>query len=165
MRNHVSRRVFDMTRWTLAVCAIGSLLACDTSTPGTYTVGSVVRPDVAVSVQIAPETFFVGTPGAFACPGGVFSPAFALVITPFGAARPLVDSATFRLIDGSTVGGPSITFPRPELTRMFGTLVIAQRRTFAFSPAFGCPAAWPRAMTADVVMSDGQRFTASMALR
>jgi hypothetical protein len=154
-----------MTRWILAGCAVASLLACDTSGPGTYRAGGVLQPDVAATVQIAPETFFVGTPGARACSTGLFSPTFALVITPFGSRSASVESATFRLIDGSTIGGPSITFPQAQLTRMFGTLVIVQRRTFTFSPAFSCPTTWPHAMTADVVLSGGQRHSATMALQ
>jgi hypothetical protein len=161
----MNRRGFNMTRWVLAGCAVASLVACDTSTTGQYTAGGVVQPEVAVSVRIAPETFFIGTPGARACVAGVFSPSFALVVTPFGSRNVSVESATFRLIDGSTVGGSSVTFPQPQLTRMFGTLVVVGKRTFNFSPAFSCPTTWPRTMAAEVVLSDGERLTAGMALQ
>jgi hypothetical protein len=154
-----------MTKWVLASCAVASLVACDNSTSGGYTAGAVVQPDAAVSVHIAPATLFIGTPGPRACPSGVFSPSFALVITPFGSRNMSIENATFRLIDGSTVGGPSVTFPQPQLTRMFGTLVVVGSRTFNFSPAFSCPVKWPRAMVADVGLNDGQRVTASVTLQ
>ncbi|HJZ76225.1 MAG TPA: hypothetical protein VKE51_31030 [Vicinamibacterales bacterium] len=153
-----------MTRWILAGCAIASLVACDTSDTATLTSSSVLRPDVGANVLISPATFVIGTPVARACPGGVFSPAFALVITPVSSRNMSFRSATFRLIDGTTPG-PSVTFPQPQLTNMFGTLVISQPRTFNFAPAFACPTTLPRAMQAEVVMDDGQHLTASMTLQ
>jgi len=158
-----------MTRCILAGCVVASLVACETSGPGyTSTAGAVFQPDVSVSVQFAPSTFFIGTPRVLACPAGIFSPSFALVITPQRATNQAIESATFKLIDGTTAGGPSVTFPQPQLTRMFGTTVIVDKRTFNFTPAFTCPLVLPRAMTADVVLSDGtpggRHVTATMAV-
>ncbi|HMF97735.1 MAG TPA: hypothetical protein VKE96_25725 [Vicinamibacterales bacterium] len=153
-----------MTRWILAGCAVAALVACDTSDTGTFKTTSVLRPDGAVSVQFSPATFVIGTPVTTACAAGLFSPAFALVITPLSSRNMSISSASFRLIDGTTPG-PSVTFPQPQLTNMFGTLVITRPRAFNFAPAFGCPTTVPRAMQADVVLDDGQQLTASMALR
>jgi hypothetical protein len=50
-----------------------------------------------------------------------------------------MSSATVHLIDGTNLGGPSITFPQAVLTSQFGTTVVVAgaTRTFAFSPQFG----------------------------
>ncbi|HXI30117.1 MAG TPA: hypothetical protein VNG89_16885 [Vicinamibacterales bacterium] len=153
-----------MTRWILACCAIGALVACDDSNTGHYTGRMALQPDAAVIAQISPQTFFVGTPGVLVCTGGFFSPSFTLVVTPGRPLNTSISSATFTLIDGSTRGGPSVTFPQPQLTRMFGTTVLASTRTFPFTPGFQCPTVLPVAMTADVTLDDGQRLTATMAV-
>ena len=153
-----------MTRWILAGCAVAALVACDTSDTGTFKTTSVLRPDGAASVQFSPATFVIGPLVTRACSAGLFSPAFALVITPLSSRNMSISSATFRLIDGTTPG-PSVTFPQPQLTNMFGTLVITRPRTFNFAPAFACPTTLPRAMRADVVLEDGQQLTTSMGLQ
>ena len=51
-----------------------------------------------------------------------------------------VDDVTVRMIDGTNLGGPMVTFGRPELNAQFGdTLVRAgTSRRFGFRSAFGC---------------------------
>jgi hypothetical protein len=123
----------------------------------------VFQPDTIATVFIAPEALVVSTQACSAAAS--FSAPFTLVITPVRAINASVDSATFTLIDGSSLGGPSVTFPRPQLTQMFGTTVIGNRRTFDFAPTFRCPATWPRTIAADIQFDDGQRFTARLALQ
>jgi hypothetical protein len=51
-----------------------------------------------------------------------------------------VDQVTLHMIDGSNLGGPMVTFPRPNLNSMFGTTFIlaGRSRSFAFKPAIAC---------------------------
>jgi hypothetical protein len=67
-----------------------------------------------------------------------------------------MDSVTLRLINGETVGGPTITFPTPDLNRMFGPTVVVGRRAFTFRPQFGCQVGRPQSIAVDVVLSDGK---------
>jgi len=154
-----------MTRWILAGCIIASFVACDSSTTAPGIGGGVMVPDAALVAQIAPASFFIGTP--FACSGvGVFNPSFALVVTPLRSGSASIESATFQLIDGTTLGGPAVTFPQPRLTQMFGSTVIVQRRTFNFAPAFQCPVVVPLSMHADIVVNEGgvsRHLSASLA--
>ena len=63
---------------------------------------------------------------------------FAVVIATPTPMR--VDNVTIRLIDGSNLGGPMVTFPQPGLTAQFGTTVVPAGipRTFTFTPQFAC---------------------------
>jgi hypothetical protein len=44
------------------------------------------------------------------------------------------------MIDGTNLGGPSITIPQPELSARFGSTLInaGTTRDFALRPDFGC---------------------------
>ncbi|HKB13206.1 MAG TPA: hypothetical protein VKD69_21225 [Vicinamibacterales bacterium] len=157
-----------MARWILAGCMIAALVACDdnnNSDRARFTGGSVLGPEAGATVQISPQTFSIGTPFVRSCIGNFFRPSFVLVITPVVSRNQAIESATFRLIDGTTRGGPSVTFPQPVLTQMFGTVFLLGRRSFAFTPSFVCPVVPPLAMTADIMLTDGQRLTASMGMQ
>jgi hypothetical protein len=63
---------------------------------------------------------------------------FDIVIT---AMTPIeVDSVTIQMLDGTSLGGPLMTFPRPKLTERFGDTLVAAGipRRFAFEPQFPC---------------------------
>jgi len=63
---------------------------------------------------------------------------------------------TIRLIDGSTVGGPMVTFPQPALTTQFGTtrVLAGVARTFTFRPQFSCGARRPHHVEAQLALLD-----------
>ena len=65
-----------------------------------------------------------------------------------------VDRVTFHMIDGSNLGGPMVTFPRPNLNTMFGTTFIraGRSRSFTFTPAFACTWFKPGSLRADIVV-------------
>jgi len=109
----------------------------------------------SVATQIQPQ-FLVRQPaGPFGCP------ALPPLITTFDIVvrQPRADlflhQVTLRFIDGSGVSSP-ISFPRPDLNRMFGqTLVRANAlRTFPFTQRFGCFPIAPTFLTADLVFVD-----------
>jgi hypothetical protein len=66
-----------------------------------------------------------------------------------------MSSATVHLTDGTNVGGPSVTFPQPELTSLFGsTLIVAgTTRPFVFNPFFG-PSLNPFGLSANLTFFD-----------
>jgi hypothetical protein len=96
--------------------------------------------------------------------GALFTPSITLVLRG-GSFNASVDTVTFHLIDGSAAGGPSITFPRPQLTQLFGSTVIVGSRSFPFAPAFVCPSATFTAIAADVVLDNGQQLTATASIQ
>jgi hypothetical protein len=70
----------------------------------------------------------------FAPPGSVH------VAVTASTANLFVDRITIQMIDGTHLGGPMVTFARPQLTSMFGTtmLIPGQTSVFVLQPAFGC---------------------------
>jgi hypothetical protein len=60
------------------------------------------------------------------------------------------------MIDGSNLGGSSITIPQPELAARFGSTVILSTATrdFALRPDFGCIARVPTALRGSAVLVD-----------
>jgi hypothetical protein len=79
-----------------------------------------------------------------------------LLVISTGPSTSSLDSVTLRLNDGSLLGGPSVTFPQPDLQRMFGTTVVFGTRTLTFRPGFVCdPSTAPvRSIGATVQMVD-----------
>ena len=117
-------------------------------------------PTVAAFVIVSPGLINLTALGGFNCPGQGFSPSFDLIVTANGASRSM-SAATFTLIDGTTVGGPSITVPSPQLSSQFGSTVIVAgtTRSFGMHPTFSCPGipvVTPHAMRATVTLVDAQ---------
>jgi hypothetical protein len=108
-----------------------------------------------ISLAPTPITF---TPlSVFPCTGGgfVFDPSLHLIITG-GVNDVTFDSVTIHMVDGSNLGGPSVTIPRPELATRFGSTLIraGTTRDFVLSPDFGCVAVLPTALRATAVVFD-----------
>ena len=117
-------------------------------------------PTVAAFVIVSPSLINLTALGGFNCPGQGFSPSFNLIVTANGSSRSM-SAATFTLIDGTTVGGPSVTVPSSQLSSQFGSTVIVggTSRSFAMQPIFSCPGipiVTPQAMRATVVLADAQ---------
>ena len=146
---------------TAIAIGVASAAACDDDrTP--QGVG-VVRTDLAaafVSVQQPVVTIAPFGP----CFAIGFAQSLNLAITA-GSSDVSLDHVTIQLLDGSNVGGPSITFPRAGLNSQFGSTVVRQRasRTFGLTPSFGCTPTQPQFIRADVQLID--QFGASQSLR
>ena len=149
----------------VAVLSIGML--------GSITAGCYDMPEHAPMVNAADFRPFISlapnpitfTPlSVFPCTGGgfVFDPSLHLVITA-SVNDVTFDSVTIHLVDGSNLGGPSVTVPRPQLTTLFGSTLIraGTTRDFVLSPDFGCVTVFPTALqtTAVVVDSTGVQQT------
>jgi len=138
----------------LAAAATG---ACDNNNG----VGLITTAPAATAfVIVSPSLINLTALGGFNCPGQGFSPAVTLFITSDGATRSM-SAATFTLLDGTTVGGPSVTVPTIQLNQQFGSTVILanQSRSFAMQPIFSCPGVpvvTPHAMRATVLLTDSQ---------
>jgi hypothetical protein len=140
------------------VCAAAiATSACDNNNG----VGRVsTAPTAAAFVIVSPSLINLTALGGFNCPGQGFSPSFNLIVTASGSSQSM-SAATFTLIDGTTLGGPSITIPSPQLRSQFGSTVIVggTSRTFAMNPIFSCPGipvVTPHSMRATVVLTDTQ---------
>ena len=95
----------------------------------------------------------------FGCSGFVFGSSFNVIVVSSGLDL-TVDSMTLHMIDGTTLGGPSVTIPSPQLNALFGTTIVraGTSRMFALHPVFGCTGRRPRSLAARVVLLD-QRGT------
>ena len=129
-----------------------ALASCDRAIGGPTEITFSAAPSIGVvfSPQMVPIAQ-VTTVGCAMVP--TFTTNFNLVIT----ASPVnvsVDSVTFHLLDGSGLGGPMITVPKPGLDQMFGSTLVVGSRAFAFQPVFGCGVIQARSIAAEVVLVD-----------
>jgi hypothetical protein len=126
--------------------------------------GADFRP--GLSLEPTPIRF---TPlNAFPCTGGgfVFDPFFHLIINA-GVRDVTLDSVTIHMIDGSNLGGPSVTIPRPELAARFGSTLInaGTTRDFALRPDFGCIGRAPTALRSSALLLDGRGMPQTIVLQ
>src|SRR5262245_27805741 len=144
---------------TAIAIAAASLVACDeVPNPG----AGLVRTDLVgafVNIQRPPVVF---TPLA-SCTAVQFGSSINLAVTA-GRNNLFLDSASFQLLDGSNIGGQTITFPRAGLSAQFGDTIVRSRasRVFALTPAFGCANVRPRFLRADARLVDELGVTQSM---
>src|SRR5882762_2251644 len=111
-------------------------VACENTTSGRR--ADIGFSPTAIAVQISPQTLPFAAVTTACAVGPVFTTGFDLVIAQTRAANVFVDRVTLHLLDGSNVGGPSITFPRSQLNAMFGSTLVAGTRAFSFRPQFAC---------------------------
>jgi hypothetical protein len=152
----------------LVVLSLGVLIsACDNSpdkvlllnTATSFTPAGTFSPN---PIRLAPL-------GGAQCPGGfAFGTSLQLIITA-GIHDLTLDSVTLHMIDGTNLGGPSVTIPSPELATQSGSMFIhaGTARAFALQPAFGCMANQPRSLRGDAFVFDdqGRRQTIPLAGR
>jgi hypothetical protein len=138
-------------------------VACENTTSGSRAnIG--FSPTAAIAAQILPQTLPFAAVTTACAVGPVFTTGFDLVIAQTGAVNVFVDRVTLHLLDGSNVGGPSITFPRSQLTAMFGSTLLAGTRVFSFLPQFACLLRRPGSITADVLLMDAEGNVQSVSV-
>jgi hypothetical protein len=104
----------------------------------------------ASAVVIQPIVTIASCPSAPA-----FTPSVTLVVRTGSPSSTLAfDTVTFRLISGSSIGGPTVTYPKAGLMELFGTTAIAGMGTFVFTPSFACGFGLAHALAADVTLLD-----------
>ena len=152
------KKPFMLHRVAMAVMCVGvsSLITagCDDMPEHAPMVNAAdFRP--GISLEPTPITFI--SPSGVPCPlgGFVFNPSLHLVVTA-GVQDVTLNSVTIHMIDGSNLGGPSITVPQPELAARFGSTLIVSTATrdFALRPDFGCIARVPTALRGSAVLVD-----------
>jgi hypothetical protein len=144
----------------LLLTAMVLFAGCQNSSSGKFSSTMAFAPTPNFGSQVLfPSTLPIIVIPGNACPGTqeiAVATSFDIVVIPSSQSDVFMDSVTLRLIDGESVGGPSITFPTPDLNRMFGPTVVVARRAFTFRPQFGCQTGRPRSIAVDVVLSDGK---------
>ena len=119
-------------------------------------------------VSLAPSPITFAPLSVFPCTGGgfVFDPSLHLIITA-SVNDVTFDSVTIHMIDGSNLGGPSVTVPRPQLATRFGSTLIraGTTRDFLLSPDFGCVTVLPTALRATAVVFDSGGVSQTIVLQ
>jgi hypothetical protein len=115
--------------------------------------------DFRPGLSLEPTPIAFAPLGAFPCTGGgfVFDPFFRLIINA-GVHDLTLDSVTIHMVDGSNLGGPSVTIPQPQLATRFGSTLISAgtTRNFALRPDFGCVARVPTALRGSALLLDAR---------
>jgi len=127
---------------TLSACSGGVIVA-----PTGASTAAVVS--ASIGVTAAPAAPFVNHGCAV---GQEAALSFDIVVMTTKTAD--LESVTIRLINGTELGGPMITFPKAPLTTQFGTtrIVAGTSRTFTLSPRFVCGPDRPQSVAADLVV-------------
>jgi hypothetical protein len=143
------RRPGDANRVSAAACMCAAALALTLS---------ACTDQAAVGVGIAPSRVLIASPipvsASISATGGIDAPAFEIGVF---AARPVdLEFVTIHMVNGTNLGGPSITFPKANLTSQFGSRRIPSgvTRPFTFLPRFNCCYAVPQFVSADVGVID-----------
>jgi hypothetical protein len=147
-----------------------TLASCQDTQKGKFSETESFMPTPLIALQIFPQGLPVPTVSTASCPlGQSFAIPFTLVIVSPSQFDLSMDRVTFHLIDGTNIGSPAVTFPRPGLNNMFGSTFVIGTSTFTFTPDFGCVVTQPQSIAADVVLIDRtgstRTLTASAELR
>jgi hypothetical protein len=139
----------------IAIVALAALAVSSCAVEGGKGIGgSVFVPTSSAVVVISPQFLPIVPITTFGCPfASPFGTDFSLFVSAGGTSTSL-NHVTLRLNDGSSVGGPTVTFPQADLTRMFGSTIIVDTRTFTFQPQFGCFVGQPRSLIAELTLVD-----------
>lgn len=142
-------------RSILAIGSLAALAACDqNSTTQSSIVLAPTRPAFVGTMASLPA-ISIATPARLSC---ILLTAAATRLDLLIAASSFVDveQVTFRLMDGTHIGGSPITIPRPQLNAQFGSTRVQSgtTRVFAFQPQFLCGSLQPTSFAADVVFFD-----------
>jgi hypothetical protein len=156
------QRVIGISAWlALAACGIVGTACNDNHGVGLIT----TAPAVVAVTTISPSLVGLTALGGFLCPGFVFSTSFNVVVVSTSQDLTM-NQVTLHLLDGTTLGGPSVTIPSPRLNALFGTTLVTAgtTRAFPFQPVFDCSATRPNALGAIVVLADRQGGQQTMSM-
>lgn len=139
------------------------MAACDRTTNSGGTL-IALAPTPTIAAQISPLTLPLVAASTRCASGTAFTTGFDLVIVQTGAVDVFVDQVTLRLIDGTSLGGPSITIPQPQLMSMFGSTRVAGTRAFPFQPQFACAVTRPGSIAGKVVLKDAEGIVGTVSV-
>jgi hypothetical protein len=137
--------------------------ACDDST-GTVRLVSQAS-FIEASGRFSPNPIPFSQTVSFGCSNGgfVFAPSFLLVVTA-GTRDLTLDHATIHMIDGTNLGGPSVTIPHSEFAARTPSVFIraGSSRDFSVNARFGCATTRPRALAGNVFLIDSRGTTVTL---
>lgn len=136
----------------LAGLALGTA-ACDTNGDGMFLITTASPANAAVT--ISPNLIGVTSLPGFGCTGLAFGSSFDVIVVASGQDL-TVDSMMLHMIDGTNLGGPSVTIPSSQLNAQFGTTIVraGTSRAFPVQPRFGCSERRPHSLGATVFVKD-----------
>jgi hypothetical protein len=116
-------------------------------------VGTVSPLTPAAAISLSPVG--LSSLSVFGCTGFVFGASFNVIVVA-NSLDLTFDSMTVHMIDGTNLGGPSVTIPSPQLNAQFGTTIVraGTRRVFPLSPVFGCTVRRPQFLAGTVLVVD-----------
>lgn len=142
----------------LVVLCVGTLglitAGCDDGSPARLlnVATSTFTPDGRFSPNPIALTRFTNA----GCRDGLtFASPFHLIVSA-GVHDLTLDHATIHMIDGTNLGGPSITIPQSEFAAQTSSLFIhaGSTRDFLVHPNFGCFTTRPRSLVGNVFLVD-----------
>jgi hypothetical protein len=167
--------LYKRARHALALLTLGSLgvatAGCDTdsgavaqmTTPSSFHAestfsSSLVGPTPLVGLdELTFTSSLVGpTPlVGLECSGFVFSTSLNLIVAA-GVQDLTMESVTLHMLDGTNLGGPSVTIPAPQLNAQFGSTFVraGTNRVFALQPVFPCVGRRPHSLRATAFLRD-----------
>jgi hypothetical protein len=149
----LQRAGFVLLVFGLAGSALGAA-ACEDGRLGGVSLVTTASPfSSAATLSLSPVALV--PLGGFGCSGFVFGTSFNVVVVSSGLDL-TIDSLTVHMIDGTNLGGPSVTIPSPQLNTQFGTTIVraGTSRVFPFNPVFACTARRPQFLAGTVLVVD-----------
>jgi hypothetical protein len=138
--------------------------ACDDS--GTVRLVSQAS-SIDASGRFSPNPLPFAQTASVSCSSGgfAFAPSFHLVVTA-GARDLTLDHATIHMIDGTNLGGPSVTIPQSQFSARTPSLFIraGSSRDFAVALNFGCSTTRPRALAGNLFLFDSRGTTVALPI-
>jgi hypothetical protein len=129
--------------------------ACDDDfiSRGESVVGTVSPVSTAAVISLSPVG--LSSLSGLGCSGFVFGASFNVIVVA-NSLDLTFDSMTVHMIDGTNLGGPSVTIPSPQLNTQFGTTIVraGTSRVFPFNPVFACTARRPQFLAGTVLVVD-----------
>ena len=147
----------DMRAITILLAAL-ALASCDDDNGHKHhralvSFDPLLSPSVTVAARISPSPLPIVTIRTIGCPVGLFTTAFDVVIAPTGRSL-FVDHVTFRLLDGTNIGGPPSRSRASNSIRCSRSTEVSGSRAFAFNPRFGCGVRRPISIVGDIGLVD-----------
>jgi len=134
----------------------GSLVLVGCDGHGRLVSPDAIDPSPIVSGRIVPQSIVLSPLTGVRCPFLTpFTTRFDLLFDLAGSRELFLDQVTFRLSDGSSVGGSPVLMSASDLAARLGSLRVVQGSRFGFAPRFECVRFLPRSLLADVVLRDG----------
>ena len=140
----------------LTLVALGTATAGCDDDRNSVSVSRITMPSsFHAEATISPSLVGLTPLSGFDCSGFAFGTSFNLIVAA-NAQDVTMNSVTLHLLDGTNLGGPSVTIPSPQLNAQFGSTFVraGTNRVFPLQPVFACVGREPHSLTATVFVRD-----------